>query len=70
MFYYWKVRLYGPHGHYWHCQIKTQRDLNEINIIADFYHSLTTCKLLLEGMSEHSYENIHDAHTAFKGLFK
>lgn len=56
MHWYWKVRIYRPGGNYSHGQIITDRNLEQINTIQDFYKTLTGCKMLLEGMSESPYE--------------
>lgn len=69
MNYYWKVRLYRSDGNYWICQIKTGRNLQEINVIQDFYLSLTGAKMLLEGMAEEPY-NCGTPNQAFNGMLR
>ena len=56
MHWYWKVRLYASSGMYVQGQLKTNRVLFEIDTIQDFYKDLTGCKMLLEGMSETSFD--------------
>ena len=68
MKWYWRVRLYNLAGMYWHCQVETGRDLQEIDTVKDFYEALTGCKMLLEGMSEGPTE-LESIKTAFKGLW-
>ena len=52
MKWHWKVRLYRDNGDYYHANVVTDRDLEQINTIQDFYLAMTGCKMLLEGMSE------------------
>lgn len=54
MFWYWKARIYFGRSESM-CttiEIKTNRDLHEIDTIQNFYKALTGEKMLLEGMSE------------------
>jgi hypothetical protein len=69
MNWYWKVRIYDSAGGYWHAEVKTIRDLNEINTIQDFYKELTGCKMLLEGMSDKTNPHIATIKQAFEGLW-
>lgn len=69
MNWYWQVRIYDKSGHYWHGEIKTGRDLKEIDTIQDFYKTLTGCKMLLEGMSGQPSKEIAHIQTAFEGLW-
>ncbi len=55
MKWYWKVRLYHPGGHYAIGQISTGEGTREIDAYTDFYHQLTGCKAILEGMSQQAY---------------
>lgn len=66
MNWYWKVRIYSPNGQYAFTQVKTNRDLREIDAIQDFYFELTGCKMLLEGMSEAPF----DIHNNFNIIWK
>jgi hypothetical protein len=52
MKWYWKVRLYHPTHRYVTTWIGTDRVLNDIGVIQDFYLNLTGCKMLLLGMQE------------------
>ena len=70
MKWYWRVRIYDKGGNYWHGEIQTSRDLHEIDIIKDFYESLTGCKMLLEGMEEKSDEHIARIKDSFEGLWQ
>lgn len=70
MNWYWKVRVYNTNGFYGTSQIKTGRNLEEINVIQDFYKELTGCKMLLEGMSEIPYENISYTKDIFQMIWK
>ena len=58
MNWYWKVHCYTPQGGYHTRQIKTTFALHEIDLISDFYHDLTGCRILLEGMSGEPYPDI------------
>jgi hypothetical protein len=69
MKWYWKVRLYRPNGGYWYAQVITGENLEEINIIQDFYNDLTGCRMLLEGMSKNSHEDIPSLEKAFYALY-
>lgn len=69
MNWYWHVRIYNKAGGYWHGQVKTGRNLQEIDAIQDFYATLTGCKMLLEGMSEARCRNLADISDAFSGLW-
>lgn len=70
MKWYWRVRIYNQKGDYWHGQVVTGRDSQEIDIIQDFYRTLTGCKMLLEGMSEQPFENVCSIQVAFEGLWR
>jgi len=66
---FWKVRIYNTAGNYWHGQIKTGRDLKEIDAIEDAYKLLTGCKMLLEGMSESEFAGVSQIQESFAGLW-
>jgi len=68
MKWYWKVRIYAPNGSYIITQIATNRTLDEINCIQDFYFELTGCKMLLEGMSETDSVELISINEAFHRL--
>lgn len=68
MNWYWKVRIYRPDGQYAHAEIKTERTTKDIDTIQDFYQDLTKCRMLLEGMSEVSF-NIENISSAFASLW-
>jgi hypothetical protein len=71
MKWYWKARIYHPDsGHYGICQFETERVLNDIDVVQDFYFVLTGAKMLLEGMSEQPFENVLSAEECFRLLFK
>lgn len=70
MNWYWTVRIYRPDGHYAHGWVKTDRVLDDITTIQDFYQSLTNCKMLLEGMSEHQPSNVPDIGDAYLSLWR
>ena len=55
MKWYWKARIYSTDGLYAFVSIETDRDLKQIDIIQNFYKSLTKCKMIIEGMSETPY---------------
>lgn len=63
MKWFWKVRFYTMAGPYFVGEITTNRCLDEINAIQDFYEQLMGARMTLEGMSETSYElpNISDS---------
>lgn len=67
---FWHVRIYNKSGGYWHGQIVTGRNLQEIDGIQDFYRTLTGCKMLLEGMSEREFEGVSFIQESFEGLWK
>jgi len=69
MNWYWKVRIYNKAGGYWHGQIATAQNLQEIDSIKDFYEVLTGCKMLLEGMSEREDACTGSIQDAFEGLW-
>ncbi len=56
MKWYWRVRMQSAKGTYCIVQIETAQNLDHISVIQDFYHSLTGCKMILEGMSETPYD--------------
>lgn len=70
MNWYWTVRIYRLDGHYAHGWVKTDRTLDAINTIQDFYQSLTSCKMLLEGMSEQQPSSIPNIADAYWSLWK
>lgn len=70
MHWYWHVRIYNKRGNYWHGQVVTGRDLQEIDGIQDFYFVLTGCKMLLEGMSEREFEGVAPIQESFEGLWR
>ena len=70
MYWWWKIRIYRPDGHYAICQVKTVRSLHDIDVIQDFYHELTANKMLLEGMSETPFEGVIDLAKAFGTLWE
>lgn len=51
-YYYWKVRLYRLDGMYCQCQVRTEPNTTDIDLLQDFYFRLTGAKMVLEGMSE------------------
>jgi hypothetical protein len=69
MNWFWRVRIYNRAGDYWHGEIVTSRDLREIDIIQDFYKTLTGCKMLLEGMRETADGDIAPINASFLGLW-
>lgn len=69
MHWWWHVRIYNKAGNYWHGQICTDRNLREIDAIQEFYHTLTGCKMLLEGMSEREFEGVSLIQESFEGLW-
>lgn len=69
MMWYWRVRIHDKAGNYWHGQIATGRNLQEIDGIQDFYAILTGCKMLLEGMSDREDPNLALIQDAFEGLW-
>jgi len=69
MKWYWKVRLCNPRGDYAHCEIVTDRNLIEIDVIQDFYRQLTGRRMILGGFQEQSY-GLPTPEGAFKHLFK
>lgn len=70
MNWFWKVRIYNNGGCYGHAQIITGRALREIDTIQDFYKTLTGCKMLLEGMSEHEFEGVNTIQKTFDVLWE
>jgi hypothetical protein len=69
MRWYWKVRIYRDDGHYYFGEIITERRLDAIDTIQDFYLAMTGCKMLLEGMSESSF-GIESIAFAFTGCWR
>jgi hypothetical protein len=69
MQWFWKVRIYSPKGDYSIVEVITTRDLHQIDLMQDFYSTLTGCKMLLEGMSEYRYENLPSINFGFSRLF-
>lgn len=50
-YYYWTVRCNLPDGKYLTCEVRTERSIEHIDAIQDFYHDITGGKMLLLGMS-------------------
>lgn len=69
MNWYWKVRIYDRNGRYWFGQIKTARELREIDTIQSFYQALTGGRMLIDGMSDQRDTNLADINDAFIGLW-
>lgn len=69
MSWHWRVRIYNKAGYYWHAQIVTGCNLREIDGLQEFYHTLTGCKMLLEGMSETGYADLAHIQESFEGLW-
>lgn len=69
MLWYWKVRIYrgDNYGIGW---VSTERRLDAINTIQDFYQKLTGHKMLLEGMSEAPFIGVTDLKAAFNILWR
>lgn len=70
MNWHWKVRIHNASGHYGMAQFSTGRELRCVDEAQDFYFTLTGCKMLLEGMSEHPFENVPDLCEVFNILWK
>lgn len=70
MNWFWKVRIYNSADTYWYGQVKTTRDLCEIDAIQDFYKTLTGCKMLIEGMSENPFKEAYEISDAFANLWR
>lgn len=51
MKWYWTVRIYRSDGQYANAVVETDRVLNDIDVVQEFYLKLTGCKMLLEGMN-------------------
>jgi hypothetical protein len=68
MKWFWKVRIYRPDGHYYMVEVETVRDLLQIDIMQDFYKTMTGCKMLLEGMSETTF-GLDSIRFGFEGLW-
>lgn len=69
MKWYWKVRCYRPQGDYYICELETERRLEQIDVIQDFYLAFTGCRMILEGMSEESFKIAPVSH-AFQSMSK
>ena len=69
MLWWWKVRIHDKAGNYWHGQFSTGRNLKEIENIQEAYWMLTSCKMLLEGMSECEFEDTVRLQDAFDSLW-
>lgn len=69
MKWHWKVRLYRDDGFYYYANVETNRDLGEITIIKQFYEQMTECTMVLEGMSESTFE-AYPLNKAFAACWK
>lgn len=69
-FYYWKVRIYNPVSTYSTCEVRTKKNLDDIQVIRDFYLFVTGgCNFVIEGMSESSNDAIPTISKSFQSLF-
>lgn len=66
----WKVRIYNSNEMYGCAQIPTERDMEQIKTIQEFYEMMTGHRLVIEGMAEEAYPSVPLLHSVFNTLWK